>query len=152
MSIRMAVNISTGILISAMGIALTVIVTAARADNAPLSAPSSVVKDLMMRDLVNVPGKELLMLTVEYVPGGASLPHRHSAQVFVYVLAGTIRMQVKGSPVATLHPGDTFYEGPDDIHTVSANASRVKPAQILVFMVKDKNAPVSSAVPSKDRP
>jgi len=88
------------------------------------------------------------MLTVEYVAGGASLPHRHNAQVFVYVLSGSVRMQVEGSPAVKLGPGQTFYEGPDDIHTVSANASRTKPAMILVFMVKDKDAPASIGVAS----
>ena len=80
------------------------------------------------------------MLTVEYPPGGASRPHRHHAQVFVYVLSGSLRMQVQGSPVVTLQPGQIFYEGVDDVHTVSENASQSEPAKILVFMVKDRNA------------
>jgi quercetin dioxygenase-like cupin family protein len=87
--------------------------------------------------------KEVLMLTVEYVPGGASLPHRHDAQVFVYVLQGAVVMQIAGGPAVTLHEGQTFYEGPADVHLVSANASKTKPAKILVFIVKDKNAPVT---------
>jgi quercetin dioxygenase-like cupin family protein len=81
------------------------------------------------------------MITVEYLPGGASLPHRHNAQVFVYVLDGAVRMQTQGTAPVTLGPGKTFYESPGDIHTVSANASRTKPARMLVFMVKDKDAP-----------
>jgi len=88
---------------------------------APASAAS--VTELMTRDLIGVPGKEVLMITVTYLPGGASLPHRHDAQVFVYVLEGEMIMQVKGGAPATLGPGQSFYEGPTDIHQVSANAS-----------------------------
>jgi quercetin dioxygenase-like cupin family protein len=116
-------------------------VTARAADPTPSGAPPEIVQELLKKDLSEVPGKEARMLTVEYLPGGASLPHRHNAQVFVYVLSGRLRMQVQGSPVVTLGPGETFYEGRDDIHTVSANASRTKPAKILVFMVKDKDPP-----------
>ena len=105
----------------------------------------AMVKELMTRDLVGSAGKEVLMVTVEYLAGGASLPHRHNAQVFVYVLEGRVRMQVEGSPTVTLGPGETFYEGPDDIHTISANASQTQSARILVFIIKDKGAPVSSS-------
>jgi quercetin dioxygenase-like cupin family protein len=101
------------------------------------TAAPEVVQELMRKELTNVPGKNLQMLTVEYPPGGASPPHRHHAQVFVYVLSGSLRMQVKGSPVVTLRAGQTFYEGIEDEHTVSENASRSEPAKILVFMVKD---------------
>jgi quercetin dioxygenase-like cupin family protein len=122
----------------------------------PLSAdvapPSAAVHELLSRDLNGVAGKELRMLTVEYVPGGASLAHRHNAQVFVYVLQGSVRMQVQGSSLVTLGPGDTFYEGPDDIHAVSANASATEPARILVFTVKDKAAPVSVPLVPERRP
>jgi quercetin dioxygenase-like cupin family protein len=113
------------------------------------SAPAAgTAKELMTRPLVGVSGKEIRMLTVEYVPGGASLPHRHNAQVFVYVLDGAVRMQVEGSPPVTLGPGETFYEGPEDIHTVSANASETKPARILVLMIKDAGVPGTVAVPA----
>jgi len=111
----------------------------------------AVVKQLMLKDLAGAGGKEILMLTVEYLAGGASLPHRHDAQVFVYVLEGRVRMQVQGSPTVALGPGQTFYEGPEDIHTVSANASKTKPARILVFMVKDKGAPVSRGVAQQEQ-
>jgi quercetin dioxygenase-like cupin family protein len=114
--------------------------------------PAAVVRELLVRDLAGVGGKELRMLTVEYVPGGASIPHRHNAQVFVYVLEGAVKMQVQGSEPVTLGPGETFYEGPDDIHTVSANASQSRPARILVFIVKDKAAPISTPVGSKAQP
>ena len=117
---------------------------------APPSAPT--VAELMTRDLDRIPNKEVLMLTVTYLPGGASLPHRHDAQVFVYVLEGAMTMQVDGSAPVTVGPGQTFYEGPHDVHRVSANASRTEPAKILVFMVKDKGKPVSRAVASKEAP
>jgi quercetin dioxygenase-like cupin family protein len=112
--------------------------------DAAKASPDAIVKELMTRDLVGSAGKEVLMVTVEYLAGGASLPHRHNAQVFVYVLDGKVRMQVAGSAAVTLGPGETFYEGPEDIHTISANASRTKSARILVFIIKDKGAPVSS--------
>ena len=97
--------------------------------------------ELMSRDLTGDPGKEVLMLTVTYQGGSASLPHRHDAQVFVYVLEGEMTMQVDGSAPVTLHPGQTFYEGRDDIHRMSANASKTAPARILVLMIKDKGKP-----------
>ena len=113
---------------------------------------NAIVQPLMDRDLEGIPGKELLMLTVEYLPGGASLPHRHDAQVCVYVLQGELTMQVEGSPPVTLRRGQTFYESRTDVHVVSANASKTAPAKILVFMVKDKNAPVSRDVAVKAVP
>ena len=114
---------------------------------APLAATGSdaVVAPLMARDLIGMPGKEVNLETVEYPPGGKSPPHRHHAQVFVYVLEGSLRMQVQGSPVATLGPGATFYESPDDVHVVSENASETKPAKFLVVMVKDKDAAAGAA-------
>jgi quercetin dioxygenase-like cupin family protein len=105
--------------------------------------------ELMTRDLSGDPGKEVLMLTVTYQPGGASLPHRHDAQVFVYVLEGEMTMQVDGSAAVTLHPGQTFYEGRDDVHRVSANASKTHPAKILVLMIKDKGKPDTRRVAEK---
>lgn len=101
---------------------------------------------LMTRDLVGVPGKEAVVLTVEVGPGEASKPHRHDANVFVYVLEGSLIMQVKGGAPVTLHPGDTYYENPSDIHTVSQNASKTERAKFLVFIVKDKGAPITKAV------
>ena len=119
----------------------------------PPSAPTAAdVAQLMEKDLVGDPQKEVLMLTVEYLPGGASLPHRHDAQVFVYVLQGELRMQVAGSPAVTLRAGQTFYESPTDIHVVSANASLTAPAKILVFLIKDKGAPVSRDAAPRRKP
>jgi quercetin dioxygenase-like cupin family protein len=112
--------------------------------------PTAVVQQLIAKEMVDVPAKELLMLTVEYLPGGASLPHRHDAQVFVYVLEGELSMQVAGSPAVTLRQGETFYEKPTDVHLVSANASKTAPAKILVFIVKNKGAPVSRDVATKE--
>ncbi len=119
---------------------------------APLSAETETVTQLINRDLIGVRGKEVLMITVAYLPGGASLPHRHDAQVFVYVLEGAITMQLQGGHAVTLRPGSTFYEGPGDIHQVSANASTTAPAKILVFMVKDKAKPASRVVTPKAAP
>ena len=87
------------------------------------------------------------MVTVEYAPGASSAEHRHNAHTFVYVLQGSLVMRVKGGKEVTLGPGQTFYESPDDIHTVSKNASATKPAKFLVFMVKEKGAPAT--VPAK---
>jgi quercetin dioxygenase-like cupin family protein len=98
---------------------------------------------LMTRDLPELAGKQGTMLTVEYAPGASGDVHRHNAQVFVYVLEGSIVMQVKDGKQVTLDAGATFYEGPKDIHTVGRNASKTKPAKFLVFMVKDKDAPIS---------
>lgn len=116
--------------------------TAAAAD----AAESATVTPLMTKDLVGVPGKEVVMLTVGYLPGGASLPHRHDAQVFVYVLEGSIVTQVDGQQPVTLKVGETFYESPQDVHRKSANASTTQPAKFLVFFVKDKGKPASRPV------
>ncbi|HEY5742051.1 MAG TPA: cupin domain-containing protein [Terrimicrobiaceae bacterium] len=100
------------------------------------------VTDLMTKDLANVPGKEVTMITVEYAPGGADPVHRHNASAFVYVLEGSIIMQMKGEEKVTLHPGDTFYEDPAGIHLIGKNASDTKPAKFIVLLVKDKGTPV----------
>jgi quercetin dioxygenase-like cupin family protein len=107
------------------------------------SPSAAVVRQLMLKDLVGISGKEALMSTVTYPPGGASPPHRHDAQVFVYVLEGELIMQVQGGPKVTLRPGDTFYESPTDVHAVSANASQTAPAKFLVFILKDKGVPAT---------
>jgi quercetin dioxygenase-like cupin family protein len=105
------------------------------------SAQTTKVTPLFSHELANVPGKEGLMLTVEYPPGGSDPVHRHNASVFVYVLEGSVVMQLKGGEPVTLHPGQTFYEGPDDIHLVGRNASKTRPAKFVVFFVKDKGTP-----------
>jgi len=104
---------------------------------------SNVVVPLLNKDLTGIEGKETLMLTVEYPPGWSTAKHRHNAHVFVYVLEGSVVMQNEGGAAAvTLGPGQTFYESPDDIHAVAKNASDTKPAKFLVFIVKEKGAPV----------
>src|SRR5262247_1440859 len=100
------------------------------------------VTQVLSKDLMDIPGKEGLMLTVEYPPGASDPIHRHNAHAFVYVLEGSIVMQVKGGKETTLTPGQTFYEGPDDVHVVGRNASQTKPAKFVVFLLKDKGAPV----------
>ena len=100
------------------------------------------VTSLMSKELAENPGKEVLMITVEYPPGSVDPIHRHNAQAFVYVLEGSIVMQVRGGKEVTLTPGETFYEGPDDVHVVGRNASSTKPAKFLVVLIKDKGAPV----------
>jgi quercetin dioxygenase-like cupin family protein len=107
-----------------------------------LRAQDAQVTSLMSKDLPECPGKEGLMITVVYPPGASDPIHRHNAHAFVYVLEGTVVMQVKGGKEVTLTPGETFYEGPNDIHTVSRNASSTKSAKFIVFFVKDKGAPV----------
>ena len=107
-----------------------------------LVAEEAKVTALLSKDLTNLPGKEGLMVTVEYPPGNADPIHRHNAHGFIYVLEGSIVMQVRGNKEVTLTPGQTFYEGPDDVHVVGRNASKTKPAKFVVFFVKDKGAPV----------
>jgi quercetin dioxygenase-like cupin family protein len=107
-----------------------------------LLAQEAKVTELLSKDLTNLPGKEGLMITVEYPPGSSDPIHRHNANAFVYVLEGSIVMQVRGGKEVTLTPGQTFYEGPDDVHVVGRNASKTKPAKFVVFLVKDKGAPV----------
>lgn len=97
---------------------------------------------LMSKDLADYPGKEATMITVEYPPGWSDPVHRHNAYAFVYVLEGTVIMQVKGGKKVRLTPGQTFYEGPNDVHVVGRNASATSPAKLLVVLVKDKGAPI----------
>lgn len=101
----------------------------------------AIIMPVLSRALEDMPGKEATLLTVEYAPGAATPSRRHNAHTFVYVLEGTIAMQIAGGETVTLGPGQTFYESPHDVHTVSRNASADKPAKFLVFFIKDKNAP-----------
>jgi quercetin dioxygenase-like cupin family protein len=105
-------------------------------------APQASVTSLTSKDLPEFPGKEVLMITVDYPPGSVDPIHRHNAHAFIYVLEGSIIMQVKGGKEVTLTPGQTFYEGPNDVHVVGKNASSTKPAKFVVFFIKDKGAPV----------
>jgi quercetin dioxygenase-like cupin family protein len=110
-------------------------------------AEEAKVTPLLSKELKEGPGKEGLMMVVEYPPGNADPIHRHNASGFIYVLEGSVVMQVKGGKQVTLTSGQTFYEGPDDVHVVGRNASSTQPAKLLVFLVKDKGAPVF--VPAK---
>jgi quercetin dioxygenase-like cupin family protein len=107
----------------------------------PLLAQQNVVTPLMTKALPGMPGKEALMLTVVYPPGGVDPVHRHNASAFVYVLEGTVVMQLKGQEPVTLTAGQTFYEGPDDVHVVGRSASTTQPAKILVVLFKNQGAP-----------
>jgi quercetin dioxygenase-like cupin family protein len=123
-------------LLRPLSLALTL--AAAQAHSAE---PEAAVSALMSKALSDYPGKEVLMLTVAYPPGAVDPIHRHDAHAFVYVLEGSIVMGVKGGKEQTLTPGQTFYEGPQDLHTVGRNASKTKPAKFVVFLLKDKNKP-----------
>jgi len=100
------------------------------------------VTPLMSKDLADLPGREGVTITVEYPPGSSDPIHRHNAHAFVYVLEGSVVMHVRGGKEVTLTPGQTFYEGPEDVHTVGRNASQTKPAKFVVFPIKDKGAPL----------
>ncbi|MFW7341591.1 cupin domain-containing protein [Pollutimonas sp. H1-120] len=103
--------------------------------------PEAIVKQVMTQPLNDYPGKEALMITVDYPPGAVDPVHRHNAHSFVYVLEGSIVMQVQGGKQVTLTPGQSFYEGPDDIHTVGRNASQTEPAKFLVLLLKERDMP-----------
>lgn len=120
-----------------VGLILTTVLLAF--SSAQILAHDASVEPLMSRALEN--GKEGLVLTVSYPPGGTTPIHRHDAHVFVYVLEGSITMQVSGGELKTIGPGETFYESPEDIHAVSKNASNTEAAKFLVFFVKDKDKP-----------
>src|SRR5215467_7743380 len=111
------------------------------------AAEPAVVTPLMLKELADIPGKEMLMITVDYPPGAVDPVHRHNAHAFVYILKGSIVMQVRGGQEVTLTPGQTFYEGPVDVHVAGRNASQTKPAKFVVFLLKDKDAPV--LIPTK---
>jgi quercetin dioxygenase-like cupin family protein len=104
-------------------------------------APEPTIGTLMTKELADISGKDAIMLNVEYPPGGADPVHRHDAHAFVYVVEGSIVMQVKGGKAVTLSPGQTFYEGPNDVHVVGRNASKTKPAKFVVVLIKNKDAP-----------
>jgi quercetin dioxygenase-like cupin family protein len=108
----------------------------------PMDTKEAKVTPLMSKDLTEFPGKEGVMLMIEYPPGSSDPIHRHNAHGFIYVLEGSIVMQVRGGKEVTLTPGQTFYEGPTDVHIVGRNASQTKPAKFVVFFVKDKSAPI----------
>jgi quercetin dioxygenase-like cupin family protein len=106
---------------------------------------------LMTKDLPDLPGKEGMVETVDFAPGEVSLPHRHNADLFVYVLEGSVITQVKGGGLQTVHAGGVFYESPTDLHIVSRNASDTQPAKLLVFYVKKKGTPPSVLLKAGER-
>ena len=122
-------------IIKLLALVLLCLVTGTAAAQEPKVTP------LMSKDLTESPGREAVMITVEHAPGGSSAIHRHNAHAFVYVLEGSVVMQLKGGQLLTLTPGQTFYEGPDDVHVVDRNASASQPAKVLVVLIKDKGAP-----------
>jgi len=111
------------------------------------AADEPVVTPLMRKDLADMPGKEMLMITVDYPPGAVEHIHRHDAHAFVYVLEGSIVEGVRGGKAVTLTPGQTFYEGPGDVHTVGRNASMTKPAKFVVVLLKKKG--VDAVLPAE---
>jgi quercetin dioxygenase-like cupin family protein len=128
-------------------VAALLVMAGALTHQAHAEAPAAIVTPVMTKPLDDYPGKEALMIVVEYPPGAVDPVHRHHAHGFIYVLEGSIVMQVRGGKEVTLTPGQSFYEGPNDVHTVGHNASQTKPAKFLVLLLKDKGAPV--LVPEK---
>ena len=124
-------------------VAALLLLLAAGTANAQHTPPEAIVTPLMTKALADHPGKEALVLTVVYPPGAADPVHRHDAHAFVYVLEGSIVMGVRGGKTVTLMPGETFYEGPNDVHTIGHNASQTEPAKFLVVLLKNSNAPVA---------
>lgn len=122
------------------------LLTAAGAAHAQDAAPQASVATLMTKALSDYPGKEATMITVDYPPGSVDPVHRHNAHAFVYVLQGSIVMAVNGGKPVTLKAGDSYYEGPNDVHTIGRNASQTEPAKFVVVLLKDKGAPVLTPV------
>lgn len=123
-----------------LGAAFILAISARAAQPARAAEPEPVVTPLMLKDLADVPGKEMLMITVVYPPGTVEHIHRHDAHAFLYVLEGSIIEGVRGGKEVTLTPGQTFYEGPGDVHTVGRNASKTKPAKFVVVLLKKKGS------------
>jgi quercetin dioxygenase-like cupin family protein len=129
--------------------AVAIVAATATAAEQKANAPAAAVKPVLTKALPDVPGKEVMMLTVEYPPGGVSAAHRHNANTFVYVLEGALVMGVEGGEETTVSAGETFYESPTDVHSISRNASATQAAKFLVFFVKDVGAPATSPVSSR---
>lgn len=134
---------SKPVLVMAFLIVSTLIPTGTlMAQKAVPTATKETITPLMTKDLAGSPGEQALMYTVELPPGYSSPTHRHNAQVFVYMLEGSVVMQVRGQKELTVGQGQSFYEDPGDIHAVTRNASSTKPAKFLVFMINKKGAPL----------
>ena len=130
-----------------LGMAVVLVGSVQLTQPAHAEPPQPVVVPVMQKDLADMLGREMLMLSVEYPPGTVEHIHRHDAYAFVYVLEGSIVEGVRGGKEVTLTPGQTFYEGPDDVHTVGRNASMTKPAKFLVVMLKKKG--VDAVLPAE---
>ncbi len=146
---RSPFTLKLGTAIAAPLLCATIIRAQSTTESGPHAAASTShggAEQLMRRDLIGMPAKEVVMSTIEVPPGASSPPHRHDAQVFVYMLEGRMIMQVEGGPRVTIGPGQTFYESPTDIHTVSANASKTEPAKFLAILIKDKGKPATVLV------
>jgi quercetin dioxygenase-like cupin family protein len=133
----------------AANVAFALVLALATSANADEKASRTVVQDLRTEAIAEYPGHELNMITVEYPPGAGSKPHRHNAYVLVYVLEGALEMKVQGTPMITLHAGESFVERPDDIHEISRNASQTEKARFLVVALKTTGQPLSTTVASK---
>jgi len=125
----------------------SLLLLAAGTVNAQAAPPRAIVSELMTKALPDYPGKEALMIKVTYPPGSVDPVHRHLAHAFVYVLEGSIIMGVRGGKTVTLTPGQTFYEGPADVHTIGRNASATKPAKFIVVLLKNRGQP--PVIPAK---
>jgi quercetin dioxygenase-like cupin family protein len=141
-------NKRNGVAMSTLRILATALVLAfgSQPIQSARAAESAVVTPLMLKELADIPGKEMLMITVDYPPGAVDPVHRHDARAFVYVLQGSIVMQVRGGEEVTLVPGQTFYEGPNDVHTVGRNASTTEPAKFIVILLKRSRRGVAGRV------
>jgi uncharacterized protein YbjT (DUF2867 family)/quercetin dioxygenase-like cupin family protein len=138
------VTSSKAMLVLAVLISSTLIATSKLMAQKAVTPPMAqeTITPLLTKDLAGLPGEQVLMYTVDFPPGFSSPIHRHNAQVSVYVLEGSVVMQVRGGKELTLGPGQSFYEDPKDIHVVSRNASSTKPAKFLVFLINKKGAPL----------
>jgi quercetin dioxygenase-like cupin family protein len=125
-----------------MSLAAALMLSCLMATQPAVAAPEASVTSLRTEPLPEYPGKEVQMIVVDYPPGAIDPVHRHDAHALVYVLEGSIVMAVKGGKEVTLKAGDTFHEGPNDIHTVGRNASSTQPARFVVFLIKNKGAPI----------
>jgi quercetin dioxygenase-like cupin family protein len=130
-----------------LGTALVLSFSIQLAQPAGTSEPQPVIAPLMLKDIADQPGKEMLMIAVEYPPGTVEHIHRHDAYAFVYVVEGSIVEGVRGGKEVTLTPGQTFYEGPGDVHTIGRNASMTKPAKFIAVLLKKKG--VDAVLPAE---
>ena len=91
---------------------------------------------------------EAKIVEVTYQPGASTPAHSHPCPVLAYVAEGTIRSQVNDEPERVYKVGETFYEAPNGVHRVSANASQTEPAKLIAFFVCDHEGPITVAIPA----